>query len=587
MDREGVIRGIAGPVITAESKVSTRLYEVVKVGNERLLGEVIRIRGPFVDVQVYEDTNGLRVGEPVFFSGELLSVELGPGILGSVLDGIGRPLDRMGDEGDIFLRKGFEAPTVPRDRKWKFIPLMERGQKYFPGDIYGVMLDVGGLEHYLMIPPLERPGTIAWIAEEGEYGAGDSLFSSTDGLTLQCLQKWNVRVPRPFKERLPFNEPLITGQRIIDTLFPVALGGASVVPGGFGTGKTVTQQSLAKWCNADIIIYIGCGERGNEMTEVLEEFPHLKDPRTGNPLMNRMILIANTSNMPVAAREASIYLGMTLAEYFRDMGKNVAIMADSTSRWAEALREISGRLEEMPGEEGYPAYLSSRLSQYYERAGRVKVLGSKERVGSITVINAVSPPGGDFSEPVTQASLRLSGAFWALDKSLAQQRHFPSINWNLSYTLYERSLSDYFKRELGEDWNMLTLWLRELLESEKRLQELVQIVGRDALEDLDRWKLHLAWLIKSFYLQQNAFDDKDAFCPPKKQKMLLEFFREIDDRVTKKIRDGALFSQIHRISLPLWLERMKGLEVEKMETKKREYIAELEEELSSLEVILS
>ncbi|HCD71556.1 V-type ATP synthase subunit A [Thermovirga lienii] len=587
MDRCGIIRGISGPVIKAESKVPTRLYEVVRVGKEGLLGEVIRIRGSFVDVQVYEDTTGLRVGEPVVFSGELLSVELGPGVLGTVLDGIGRPLSRIGAEDGIFLKRGFAAPTVPRDLKWKFVPLMQEGQEFFPGDVYGVMVDVGGFQHKLMIPPLAKPGKVAWIAAEGEYKAEDLLFESTQGLSLCCVQKWNVRVSRPFKERLPFNEPLITGQRILDTLFPVALGGASVVPGGFGTGKTVTQQSLAKWCNADIIIYIGCGERGNEMTEVLEEFPHLKDPRTGKALMDRMILIANTSNMPVAAREASIYLGMTLAEYFRDMGNNVAIMADSTSRWAEALREISGRLEEMPGEEGYPAYLSSRLSQYYERAGRVKVLCSDEREGSITVINAVSPPGGDFSEPVTQASLRLSGAFWALDKSLAQKRHFPSINWHLSYTLYEHSLSDYFNRKLGAQWSELVLWLRELLEDEKKLEELVQIVGRDALEELDRWKLHLAWLVKSFYLQQNAFDDKDAFCPLEKQKLLLEFFKEMDCRVVDKVKEGVLFSQIQRIPIQMWLEEMRKLQVEEMQTKKHEYITALDRELDSLEVIRS
>jgi len=587
MDRIGIIRGISGPVIKAESKVSTRLYEVVKVGRDHLLGEVIRIRGSFVDVQVYEDTTGLKVGEPVLFSGELLSVELGPGILGSVLDGIGRPLGKAGEDDGIFLRRGFEAPTVPRERKWKFFPLMKRGQSFSPGDVYGTMLDTGGFEHKLMIPPSAGHGEVEWIADEGEYGACDRLFESAEGLSLYCVQKWNVRVPRPFKDRLSFDKPLITGQRVLDTLFPVALGGASVVPGGFGTGKTVTQQSLAKWCNADIIIYIGCGERGNEMTEVLEEFPHLKDPKTGRPLMDRMILIANTSNMPVAAREASIYLGMTLAEYFRDMGNNVAIMADSTSRWAEALREISGRLEEMPGEEGYPAYLSSRLSQYYERAGRVKVLCSGEREGSITVINAVSPPGGDFSEPVTQASLRLSGAFWALDKSLAQQRHFPSINWNLSYSLYEHSLSNYFKYRLGEEWSALVLWLRELLEAEKRLEELVQIVGRDALEELDRWTLRLAWLIKSFYLQQNAFDENDAFCPLEKQKILLEFLRETNSMVVEKLNQGVLFSQVQKVPIQIWIEHMRKLEVDELKSKKQEYIALLKKELGSLEVIRS
>ncbi len=583
MKKTGRITGIAGPVVKARTDASVSLYEVVHVGKQGLLGEVVRIDGRRVDLQVYEDTSGMRIGEPVSFTGELLSVDLGPGLLGGVLDGIGRPLHVLAKQG-IFIGAGIEAPAVSRDDTWKFDPVVSEGDLVAPGDVFGIVLERDVFRHKVMVHPEAKPGKVVMIKPKGAYSAEETLLETDSGFSSGLIQKWHVRKGRPYSRRLGFSEPLITGQRVIDTLFPVALGGAAVVPGGFGTGKTVTQQSLAKWCNADIIIYIGCGERGNEMTEVLEEFPELLDPHTGRPLLDRMVLIANTSNMPVAARESSIYLGMTIAEYFRDQGFDVAIMSDSTSRWAEALREIAGRLEEMPGEEGYPAYLPSRLSQYYERAGRVKTLGTNPRTGSVTVINAVSPAGGDFSEPVTQASLRLSGTFWALDKSLAQQRHFPSINWKQSFSLYENSLEGWFTEKLGQKWHTDVAYLRDLLDKEKSLQELVQIVGRDALTEEDKWKLHLGGLIRVAYLQQNAFDPADAYCSLEKQILLLECIRRLDETVHARLLDGLLFHQVQERPLAADLLAILKEDETMMKDRIESFLEELRQALNEMEV---
>lgn len=543
---EGIILGISGPVVTVRSNAPVRMFEIAYVGNAHLLGEVIRIRRDQVDIQVYEDTNGVRSGEGCAFTGELLAVDLGPGILGSVLDGIGRPLKKLGEDG-IFIRRGIHTGLLSHVQEMPFVPSVRVGDALRPGSFIGCSREGSHVEHRIMVPPFSRGGIVEYIAPEGRYALDRTICRVSDGEEYALSQKWRVRVPRPVQERLPLDRPLITGQRVLDTLFPLALGGAAVLPGGFGTGKTVTQQSLAKWCDADIIVYIGCGERGNEMTEVLEEFPELSDPWHDAPLMERLVLIANTSNMPVAAREASIYLGMTIAEYYRDMGYNVAIMADSTSRWAEALREIGGRLEEMPGEEGYPAYLGSRLAQYYERAGRVRALGEPDRSGSVTVINAVSPAGGDFSEPVTQASLRLSGAFWGLDKRLAQQRHFPAINWSQSFSLYEEILDPVFSKEIGPRRDELKQYLRAMLDNDRRLVELVQLVGRDGLSEEDKWILLMAELIRIVYLQQNAFSDADASCSTRKQFEMLDILKRLDDVVRKRIFDGVVFEEIAEI----------------------------------------
>jgi V/A-type H+-transporting ATPase subunit A len=548
----GKITSVAGTVIKAETVKPVANYEVARVGRERLLGEVIRIDGNVADIQVYEEIDGIHVGEPVEFTGELLGIDLGPGLLGSVLDGIGRPLSGITDnsKGSIFLERGFLARSLDPLKKWVFTPAKKAKDPVYPGDIIGFVREGTGFLHQVMAPPGVKAGPVSTILPEGaEVMVDETVCILENGPEIGLCQRWNVRTPRPFREKLPFNEPLITGQRVLDTMYPVALGGAAVVPGGFGTGKTVTQQSLAKWCNAEMVVYIGCGERGNEMTEVLEEFPPIIDPHTGRTLMERMVLIANTSNMPVAAREASIYLGMTIAEYFRDMGLNVALMADSTSRWAEALREISGRLGEMPGEEGYPAYLGSRLAQYYERAGRVRTIGVPDRKGSITIFNAVSPGGGDFSEPVTQASLRLSGAFWALDKRLAESRHFPSINWKRSYSLYEKALQPFFRENLGDEWKEGASFLKALLDRESELLSLVQIVGRDALSEQDKWDLEMGEIIRIGFLQQNAFDPLDSFNTPKKQMLFTRTLRELHSTVSEGIGKGVLHHNVQPLDL--------------------------------------
>lgn len=584
MEKKGIIVGVSGPVVTVKSEEPACMFEVARVGEEGLLGEVIRIERSCVKIQVYEDTNGLASGAPVFFEDDLLSVDLGPGLLGGVFDGIGRPLDLLG-KGDVFLPKGARLSSLGNEPKVRFQPSVDTGSTIVAGDFLGVVQENPIFRHFIMVPPGEGEGKVSWCVPEGEYSPRECVVRIEDGREYSMAQRWRLRIPRPVKQRLPFKIPLLTGQRILDTLFPIPLGGAAVLPGGFGTGKTVTQQSLAKWCSADLIIYIGCGERGNEMTEVLEEFPNLVDPVTGGALMDRTILVANTSNMPVAAREASIYLGMTMGEYFRDMGYNVAIMADSTSRWAEALREISGRLEEMPGEEGYPAYLGSRLAQYYERAGWAESIGTPSRRGSITVVNAVSPAGGDFSEPVTQASLRMSGAFWALDKGLAQQRHFPAINWRQSYTLYDEMLEIWFRENLGDEWFSLKEYLKDLLEKEQSLLDLVQLVGRDGLSEEDKWILFMADLLRVLYLQQNAFSAEDASFPPELQKKFLALLKNCDTVIRRHMARGILFEQISAFPLRLRLLGLRSSTKDEMFSSGEAWLEQLSADLDKIEVV--
>jgi len=502
----GKIIRVTGPLVVADEMRGSRMYEVVRVGEMGLIGEIIRLEGDKAVIQVYEETAGLRPGEPVIGTQASLSVELGPGLLTSIYDGIQRPLEALREQSGDFIARGLTAPALPRDKKWHFTPKAKVGDKVVSGDILGVVPETSLIEHKIMVPP-HVEGEIVEIVEEGEYPIEEVIAKvktpSGEIKEIKMYQKWPVRQKRPYKEKLPPEVPLITGQRIVDTFFPQAKGGTAAIPGPFGSGKTVTQHQLAKWSDAQVVVYIGCGERGNEMTDVLEEFPKLKDPRSGKPLMERTVLIANTSNMPVAAREASIYTGITIAEYFRDMGYDVALMADSTSRWAEALREISGRLEEMPGEEGYPAYIASKVAEFYERAGRVKTLGSDDRIGSVSVIGAVSPPGGDFSEPVVQNTLRVVKVFWALDADLARRRHFPAINWLTSYSLYADAVKNWWHNNIDPEWREMRNRTMELLQKESELQEIVRIVGPDALPDREKAVLLVARMIREDYLQQD------------------------------------------------------------------------------------
>jgi V/A-type H+-transporting ATPase subunit A len=510
--KQGVLKRIAGPVVTAVN-LDAHMYDVVKVGKEALMGEVIKIQGDNVIIQVYEDTSGIRPGELVENTGLSLAVELGPGLLASIYDGIQRPLAVLVDKMGNFIERGVSAPGLSHDKKWTFKPLVKAGDKIEPGAILGEVQETN-IVHKVMLPPNVKPGVVK-VIKSGDFTVDEIICVLEDGREYPMIQRWPVRVPRPVKEKMNPTIPLITGQRILDGLFPIAKGGTAAIPGPFGSGKTVTQQQLAKWSDAEIVVYIGCGERGNEMTEVLTEFPHLEDPKSGKPLMERTVLIANTSNMPVAAREASVYTGITIAEYFRDMGYDVSLMADSTSRWAEAMREISSRLEEMPGEEGYPAYLAARLSEFYERAGLVNTLCGAR--GSVSVIGAVSPPGGDFSEPVTQNTLRIVKVFWALDAKLSQRRHFPAINWLNSYSLYLESLNDYYDREVSPEWNKIRSWAMEVLQKESELQEIVQLVGSDALPESEQVTIEVARMIREMFLQQNAYDAVDTFCDMTKQ----------------------------------------------------------------------
>jgi len=581
---QGKIVRIAGPVVEAEGMLGAKMYDVVRVGDEELLGEIIRIKGDKVTVQVYEDTTGLKPGDKIYSTGEPLSAELGPGLLGNIYDGVQRPLDKIRALIGDFVRRGVHEFALDRKKKWHFTPKVKVGDYVHEGDILGVVPETETVEHRILVPP-NIQGKIVWIAEEGEYTVEDIIAKVESGgkiYELKMYHKWPIRVPRPFKRRLDPETPLITGQRVFDTFFPIAKGGTAAIPGGFGTGKTVSQHQLAKWSDADIVVYIGCGERGNEMTEVLEEFPHLQDPRTGKPLMFRTVLIANTSNMPVAAREASIYMGITIAEYYRDMGYNVALMADSTSRWAEALREISGRLEEMPGEEGFPAYLASRISEFYERAGRVITLGSEDRIGSISVIGAVSPPGGDFSEPVTQSTLRVVKVFWALDAALADQRHFPSVNWLKSYSLYVDKLEKWYKENIAEDFPELRREAMGILQREAELQEIVKLVGPDALPRKDQLLMEVARMIREDFLQQNAFDPIDTYCSLKKQYLMLKaiitFYRE----GLRALEKGASIVRLKELPVKYKIARMKLIEEDKAENEINAIINEIVSSIRSL-----
>ena len=536
---QGALKRISGPVVTAVG-IDAHMYDVVKVGNEELMGEVIKIQGENVIIQVYEDTAGIRPGEPVTNTGLSLAVELGPGLLTSIYDGIQRPLEVLVDKMGNFIERGVSAPGLSHEKKWEFVPTVKAGDVVKAGDILGTVQETN-IVHKVMVPPNAKGGKVKKITA-GSFTVDETVCTLEDGTAITMLQRWPVRVPRPVKQKLNPDIPLITGQRILDGLFPIAKGGTAAIPGPFGSGKTVTQQQLAKWSDAEIVVYIGCGERGNEMTEVLTEFPELEDPKTGKPLMERTVLIANTSNMPVAAREASVYTGITIAEYFRDMGYDVSLMADSTSRWAEAMREISSRLEEMPGEEGYPAYLAARLSEFYERAGRVINLNGAG--GSVSVIGAVSPPGGDFSEPVTQNTLRIVKVFWALDAKLSQRRHFPAINWLNSYSLYLDSLTGWYDREVSPEWNPLRAWAMGVLQKEAELQEIVQLVGSDALPDEEQVTIEVARMIREIFLQQNAYDAVDTFCPMSKQYDMMKAIKFYADLARTAQAGGATPQQV-------------------------------------------
>ena len=537
----GQIIKIAGPAVIVRGMVGARMYDIVRVGRERLLGEIIRLDGETAFVQVYEDTSGLRFGEPVESTGNPLAIELGPGLLLGIFDGILRPLQAVRAQKGDFIARGATVVTLDREKKWTFTPTAESGDRVGPGDVLGWVQEFN-FQHKILVPPGVRGGEIATI-KSGDFTVVDTVCTLRDGTEIQMMHRWPVRQARPVKERLEPREPFITGQRVLDVLFPVAMGGTAAIPGPFGSGKTITQQTLAKWGDADVIVYVGCGERGNEMTHVLDEFPELEDPRTGRPLMERTIIIANTSNMPVAAREASVYTGVTLAEYWRDQGVKVALMADSTSGWAEAMREISSRLEEMPAEEGYPSYLSSRLAAFYERAARVICLGSPERRGSITVIGAVSPPGGDFSEPVTQATLRITGTFWALDDKLASRRHFPAINWLRSYSLYTELFKPWYRDNMPADFEEIRDRAGALLQREAELQEIVQLVGPDALQDDQRMVIEAGKMLREDFLQQNAFTD-DAHSPLARSYGMLKAIVRFYDESLGALKRGMLLDEI-------------------------------------------
>ncbi|MGD9381808.1 MAG: V-type ATP synthase subunit A [Candidatus Thorarchaeota archaeon] len=560
----GRIESIAGPVVRCAGLPSVRMYEVVRVGEQQLIGEVIEVGEGTCTVQVYEETSGVAPGEPVKATGDSLSVELGPGLLGAIYDGIQRPLPELREMSGDFISRGLTVEGIDKEKKWEFKPLVKVGDQVEPGDVIGEVPETQIITSKILVP-LGVKGEVVEIVSPGDYSVVETICKVKDSYgdvhDVVMLQRTPVRIGRPFKDRVPMDTPLVTGQRVIDTFMPQAKGGTGAIPGGFGTGKTVTLHQFAKWADAQVVVYVGCGERGNEMTEALEEWPHLKDPKSGRPLMERTVLIANTSNMPVAAREASIYVAVTLAEYFRDQGYDVALMADSTSRWAEALREISGRLGQLPSEEGYPAYLGSRLAQFYERGGRVKTLGSDERLGSITICGAVSPPGGDFSEPVTQATLRIVKVFWALDKDLAARRFFPAINSLTSYSLYHNTLEEWHKENLGADWPDLVTEAMALLQKDQELREIVQLVGPDALPESERATLEAARMIKEDFLTQSALHEIDTYCPPGKTyrmlRVIINFARKMAEAVSvgvqvRRILEFSVLDNIARMKISPW-----------------------------------
>lgn len=559
MQRIGKIVRIAGPLVVASGLRGAKMYEVVKVGELNLIGEIIKLEGDKAYIQVYEETSGIAPGDRVFATGDLLTVELGPGLLKQIYDGIQRPLPSLRNATGDFVKRGASAPALPRDVKWDFIPNVKPGDTVEPGDIVGTVPETGLISHKILVPPWVK-GRILEIYE-GKFSVDEVVArvrtDAGEEVELKLAHRWPVRQPRPYKLRLDPVTPLLTGQRIIDTFFPIAKGGTAAIPGGFGTGKTVMQHQLAQWSDASVIVYIGCGERGNEMTEMLERFPKLLDPRTGRLLMERTVMIANTSNMPVAAREASVYTGITIAEYFRDQGFDVALMADSTSRWAEALREISGRLEEMPGEEGFPPYLGAKLAEFYERAGRVIALGRPERVGSVSVIGAVSPPGGDFSEPVVQNTLRVVKVFWALDTALAFRRHFPAINWLTSYSLYLDTLEEWFRQSVAKDWPELRREAMAILQKEAELLEIVRLVGPDALPEVDRATLEAARMIREDYLMQHAYHPVDSYCLPHKMYRMLKIILQFNRHMKEAISKGVPLSKILKLPVKEDIARMK------------------------------
>jgi V/A-type H+/Na+-transporting ATPase subunit A len=579
----GTITWINGPVVRAQGSRHVNMMDLVEVGEDQLVGEVIGLNDNIITIQVYEETSGMRPGAPVYDTGLPLSVELAPGLLRSIFDGVQRPLPVIEARTGSFIGRGVHLDSLYRKDHWEFTPKLQVGDKVTGGTIIGTVPETEALEHRVMIPP-DVEGTLTWIAPAKQYTIDETIArveTKSGEKELSMLQRWPVRRPRPYRMRRSMTEPLITGQRVLDTFFPLSKGGTAAIPGAFGSGKTVTQHSIAKWADAQVIVYIGCGERGNEMTEVLQEFPHLVDPRTDRPLMERTVLIANTSNMPVAAREASIYTGITIAEYYRDMGYHVALMADSTSRWAEALREISGRLEELPAEEGYPAYLADRLAEFYERAGFVETMNGQS--GSISVVGAVSPPGGDFSEPVTQHTKRFIRCFWALDKSLASARHYPSINWLDSYSEYIEGVAGWWREEVGQDWLAMRTYAMEILSEESRLQQIVKLVGADTLPDEQRLILETARLIREGFLQQNSFDPIDAFSPVEKQIRMLGLILNFHRRAQRIIKRGALVTAIHDLPVVNTLIRMKTLVGNEDLSKFDDIQKEINEQMEKLE----
>ena len=568
---DGVIQSVSGPVVSARD-LDARMNDVVYVGDEGLMGEVIEIEGNITTVQVYEETSGVGPGEPVENTGEPLSVDLGPGMLDAIYDGVQRPLDVLeGKMGSPYLDRGVDAPGIDLEEEWAFEPAVEAGDAVEPGDVVGVVEETVTIDHKVMVPPDYEGGEVVAV-ESGSFTVTETVAELGTGEEITMHQEWPVREARPTVEKRTPRKPLVSGQRILDGLFPIAKGGTAAIPGPFGSGKTVTQHQLAKYADADIIVYVGCGERGNEMTEVIEDFPELEDPANGNPLMARTSLIANTSNMPVAARESCIYTGITIAEYYRDMGYDVALMADSTSRWAEAMREISSRLEEMPGEEGYPAYLAARLAQFYERAGYFENINGTE--GSVSAIGAVSPPGGDFSEPVTQNTLRIVKTFWALDADLAERRHFPSINWNESYSLYKDQLDPWFQENVEEDWPEKRQWAVDVLDEETELQEIVQLVGKDALPDDQQLTLEVARYLREAYLQQNAFHPVDTYCPPEKTYLMLTTIETFNDEAFDALEAGVPIEEIVDIDAAPQINRI-GVQEEY-----EEFVAELKSDIT-------
>ncbi len=583
MEKIGKIIKVAGPLVAAENMAGSRMFDVVYVSEKRLMGEIIELNGSIASVQVYEETAGVGVGEPVYVTNEPLTVELGPGLIESIYDGTQRPLDIIYGKTGNFITRGVHVSALDREKKWKFEPIAKKGDLVESGDYLGVVAETSIIKHYIMVPP-RLSGEIQTI-KDGNFTLEETIavIKTKNGDTgITMMQKWPVRKPRPFLEKITPNEPLITGQRVIDMFFPIANGGTACVPGPFGSGKTVIQHQLAKWANAEIVVYIGCGERGNEMTDVLLEFPKLIDPKSGKPLMERTVLIANTSNMPVAAREASVYTGITIAEYFRDMGYSVALMADSTSRWAEAMREISGRLEEMPGEEGYPAYLGSKIASFYERSGRVRCLSQKkDRFGALSVIGAVSPPGGDLSDPVVQATLRVVKVFWSLEANLAYSRHFPAISWLNSYSLYNENIKEYVKKNIADDYFDLQAEAMRLLQEESELEEIVRLVGIDALSGSDRLVLLVARMIREDFLHQNAFHEIDTYSPIEKQYKIISIINYFYNQAKEYIQMGADINLIETMKVKNKIARMryiKNTEIDKIDEIKED----INKEISSL-----